>query len=399
MISVGVSLSFGAVFGGGGAGSSGPFAPGSFTAAQWTLIGGNSKATVTVSALPATGGSAITAIQYRLNNGAWTAFSPALSDTGARDITGLTNGSDYTVEIRAVNTVGPGGPTTAKTIHLDDDVTAYIAAMTTKPSADQQAVIQRVFDQLKAKGIWAKLDHLYLVTNAPAEQSANVNAKNPAQSAVPTGGPTWTSVGYKMTAASSHVQFPVNLSNGGQFGRDSGHVGVWVVNQGNSSTSIYTLCGLTGYGGTGATLMQLGTGSSGDARLNSNAVWTPGAIASRKAGFVFSRTTSAIVTLYIDGAQFAQKTDATSETPRAVPYCIGRSASVYNDDDTFGAYSSGAGLTAQEAADLDAIMVEYLGGVSATPMTNVVNTDNTAIWAGDAPVRNTVNTNNTAVWE
>jgi titin len=53
------------------------------------------------------GGSVITNYQYSLNNGAWTDRTPASSSTPLM-ITGLTNGVNYSIRIRAVNAAGGG---------------------------------------------------------------------------------------------------------------------------------------------------------------------------------------------------------------------------------------------------------------------------------------------------
>lgn len=52
-------------------------------------------------------GAAITNYQYSLDGGSYTAFSPA-DTTSPLLITGLTNGTTYTVRIKAVNSVGAG---------------------------------------------------------------------------------------------------------------------------------------------------------------------------------------------------------------------------------------------------------------------------------------------------
>lgn len=82
--------------------------PGAFVAGNWTLVDKNTDGalTVTISALPDDGGSAITSIEYRVDGGSWT--SSGLSSTGAFDITGLTNYTEYDVELRAVNAIGNG---------------------------------------------------------------------------------------------------------------------------------------------------------------------------------------------------------------------------------------------------------------------------------------------------
>jgi surface protein len=53
------------------------------------------------------GGSAITNYEYQLDNGAWVTLNPA-STSSPFTITGLTNGTEYAVKIRAVNVVGSG---------------------------------------------------------------------------------------------------------------------------------------------------------------------------------------------------------------------------------------------------------------------------------------------------
>ncbi len=75
-----------------------------------TASPGDSAVTVSFTA-PADGGSAITAYEYSLDGGAtWTALSTTGSVTGT--IAGLTNGTAYSVQVRAVNTTGAGPATT-----------------------------------------------------------------------------------------------------------------------------------------------------------------------------------------------------------------------------------------------------------------------------------------------
>lgn len=87
-------------------------APAAFTSGQWSVTRGNQQIAVTVSALPNNGGSTITAIQYRVGGGSWTASG--LSNTGSFNITGLTNGTSYNVELRAANAIGNGSASDTK---------------------------------------------------------------------------------------------------------------------------------------------------------------------------------------------------------------------------------------------------------------------------------------------
>lgn len=92
--------------------------PAAFTAGQWSVTdtteGGEIE--VTVSELPSDGGSAITAVQYSLDGGAFTAFSTPLSTTGTRTITGLTDDQEYDIQLRAVNAIGNGAASDIKQV-------------------------------------------------------------------------------------------------------------------------------------------------------------------------------------------------------------------------------------------------------------------------------------------
>ncbi len=91
-------------------------APAAFTAGQWSVADAASggTATVTITALPSDGGSAITAIQYKAGAGAWT--NSGIASTGTFNITGLTNGAAVNVLVRAVNAIGNGPDSDTKSV-------------------------------------------------------------------------------------------------------------------------------------------------------------------------------------------------------------------------------------------------------------------------------------------
>ena len=78
-----------------------PSAPSSSSASP-----GNQSATISVSA-GSDGLSAITNYEYTLDNSTWIAMSPAVT-SGPLTLTGLTNGTTYSVRVRAINAVGTG---------------------------------------------------------------------------------------------------------------------------------------------------------------------------------------------------------------------------------------------------------------------------------------------------
>ncbi|MBU6329729.1 MAG: fibronectin type III domain-containing protein [Acidobacteria bacterium] len=95
-MSVGVSPAAAAAVG-----ASVPAAPTSLVAYR-----GNASAEIGFTA-GANGGAAITNYKYQINDGSWTAFSPAVT-TPSVTIGGLTNGTTYSVKLRAVNSAGDG---------------------------------------------------------------------------------------------------------------------------------------------------------------------------------------------------------------------------------------------------------------------------------------------------
>lgn len=88
--------------------------PAAFTAGQWTLSAGDGQATLNITALPSDGGSAITALEYRLDGGSAVALTG--TGTGARTIASLTNGTSYAVQVRAVNAIGNGAWSDTKNV-------------------------------------------------------------------------------------------------------------------------------------------------------------------------------------------------------------------------------------------------------------------------------------------
>jgi len=88
-------------------------APAAFTDVQWTATAGTELIELNITALAADGGSAITALQYRLGTGA--AVTMTGTGTGIRQITGLAGATAYDVQIRAVNAIGAGEWSDVKT--------------------------------------------------------------------------------------------------------------------------------------------------------------------------------------------------------------------------------------------------------------------------------------------
>jgi len=90
-------------------------APVAFESAMWDLAdaGTGGTLTLTVSSLPADGGSAITDLEVSIDGGAFTSLGGAQADTYM--LSGLTDDVEVSVLLRAVNAIGAGPAQSAKT--------------------------------------------------------------------------------------------------------------------------------------------------------------------------------------------------------------------------------------------------------------------------------------------
>lgn len=76
---------------------------------------GDGQASIAFTAPASDGGSAITNYEYKVDAGAWTAFSPADTTTPVV-VTGLANDVQVSIRLRAVNAVGAGPQSDAVTV-------------------------------------------------------------------------------------------------------------------------------------------------------------------------------------------------------------------------------------------------------------------------------------------
>jgi hypothetical protein len=85
--------------------------PDAFTSSQWTLTDPTTGGALTLTITDLVPGT-ISSIQYRIGTGA--AVTMSGTSTGARTISGLTNGQSYSIQIRAITGTGTGAWSTAK---------------------------------------------------------------------------------------------------------------------------------------------------------------------------------------------------------------------------------------------------------------------------------------------
>ena len=96
--------------------TTGASVPAQFGMGDWSVAdkGTGNTASITIISLPSNGGSAITALQARVDGGTWTNLRG--TSTGAYDIT-ASNGA-HTVAVRAVNAVGNGTASATKSVTI-----------------------------------------------------------------------------------------------------------------------------------------------------------------------------------------------------------------------------------------------------------------------------------------
>jgi hypothetical protein len=83
---------------------------------------GDSQVSVAFTAPSSDGGAAITDYEYQLEDGTWVSASTSTSPVV---ITGLTNGTSYSIKLRAVNSAGDGAASDAVTVLLGSPATAF----------------------------------------------------------------------------------------------------------------------------------------------------------------------------------------------------------------------------------------------------------------------------------
>lgn len=114
-------------------------APGQFGPNDWELETGSgaSELRLNIVKLPATGGSAITALEYNIDGGEFVALSGL--NVGARVLTMPQGATAYSVTVRAVNAVGAGTPSAAK-VATSNVVPAITATIDLQPAGQQSSI-------------------------------------------------------------------------------------------------------------------------------------------------------------------------------------------------------------------------------------------------------------------
>lgn len=247
--------------------------------------------------------------------------------------------------------------------------------MTSRPNANNRTAINSLIKELKTRGIWAKLDGLYLMA-AHTEQAALLNWKTNARNLIAYNSPSFTANwGFTGDGVSSYLMTDSFSGAGLLMAQDDESMGAWVrTNPGEVPSTI--------------TLGENSGGSASIRYINSRAsdsdvvVWrmnwspqgaTAGGIARDTSGaannlFVaLSRTGSTAAYQYANGElDHSQTTNSSGTDPRTRTFwfSIGRNGSGYSARQHSAAFY-GRGLNANEHAIFYNALYDYMRTVGA----------------------------------
>lgn len=244
---------------------------------------------------------------------------------------------------------------------------ALFARFTSDPGATRKGHINTLITALKTgaisgSDIWAKLDVLFIFA-AHDSQAALLNWVSSSYNGTANNSPTFTTDrGYAGNGSSAYISTAFNpfTSPSPKFVRDSSHMGVW--SRTNSTNANYWEIG--NFSGSSLSLNCRSTNANTiRARLNYGSHENYGSTADSVGHHMLSRTASNLTTAYKSGSSVGTSAGASlgvfNET-----IGILRAAGLYTTRELAAAHW-GAGLTANETADLNNALQAYMTAVGA----------------------------------
>lgn len=246
---------------------------------------------------------------------------------------------------------------------LDPAASSLIGAMTTPPNAVRQGIINTCIVQLKAAGLWTKLDALYMMA-ANADQSGRLNWKNPGTWTLAASGTvTFTAdQGFKGDGVSGFLSATgYNPSTaGGNLSLNSATVGHYLRIAGTVGSGFdYHMTG-------GTTRLQTAAGVNAyTVRLNDATSLSSGAGPYGVGHWSARRSDASSKTIWKNGASVAGP-DSSVSTTVGTGLNLGASNAGSNASDAQFSFAYTAGsLSDSEMLSLDTILRAYLSSVGA----------------------------------
>lgn len=259
-------------------------------------------------------------------------------------------------------TLGAQTTSTVNFVNADEDALVVANAMIVPPSSARVTLISNLIAALRVAGAWDKMEY-FSVFAAASAQAALLNWKNIGLSMIPMNSPAFVADrGYAGNGATSYLDPQFNPLTGGQYQRNSAHIGVW--SRTNSGSS------LSDIGNGNASLVIRSTGNATSARLNSTDTVGSAATTTTSVGhFIQSRQTAQAISVYKDGVAIVSNAlqNATGVTGTAF-WVLGRnlgSSTPQLSTRQLSVAHWGAGLTNAEALATYNAINTYLVAVGA----------------------------------
>lgn len=251
----------------------------------------------------------------------------------------------------------------------DPAAAALIARMSAAPDMARAGLIDALVRAIKAAGVWAKLDLLYL-TAAHDAQAARRNWIGDAYNLTTVSTPAFTADrGYAGDGAGSYLDTGWAPSAGVQYALNSGTIGCWINGGADVASDTAVAMGATSTTGQAALLVPRGTAGPIRGRINQAVTSDSGGATASRMGFTaLSRTSASLVTAYRDGVASGGFTTASGQRPDRTLFLGGLNSGVFGNGSTsrIAAAFAGAGLSGDEAAALHAALAAYLAAIGAS---------------------------------
>jgi hypothetical protein len=255
-------------------------------------------------------------------------------------------------------------------ITYDPDFDAVISEATaqgyTLPSLPQQTLMNQIVIDLKAAGIWSKLDFFALFENDASFQFGWINWVDPTGTkAQHVGSPTWvSSEGYTSSDDANYYDTNFNMATAAQASQTNVTAGAYVDHIQTTSNSSFLLGAVNG--SNNGTAIRFRSGTSEQFALNTSVnLYDIGVTPRGETTFVLTQT-SGDLELFVGGALEHDFLSTSTIPPLGLDIFVG---SLNLNGTSFGsnnagdfhikAFFAGSHLTNAEVADLDSALDSY----------------------------------------
>lgn len=251
-------------------------------------------------------------------------------------------------------------------VSYEPEAIDLFARMSVQPDATRKGHINSLISELKAAGVWAKLD-LLQVYAAHDQQAGNLNWLNASHTASPQSSPTFTTDrSYQGNGSSSYVDANFNpATDAAHLTQDSAFFGIWSRTVAGSS---FSTAGATITGTGGITILTRTGADAGAGRINQSANFvTAGGLVTDGSGLhSIVRSGAAAIDRRRNGVSVATATNASIAVSNT-PLTIGRTGTsmLQYSATEVAAVVLGSFLTTTEDGNLYTALNAYMVAVGA----------------------------------